>query len=565
MAKGRKTVNIGIKFPSKSETNKQLDELLASVSKLSGGIKIKLDDKELSKSFSGIDNILKDLQSTLSKLSPDAFKEINKETQEATAQQIKYQKVLGKSLNIGDGSKGFSELQSRANEIRSTVDELAKINFNTTKNGALKDATITYTDNMGKVVTETMKWKTVATETEGVMKRIFTTTNIGVSDNVQKLGQIQAKLESTKSLLQNRLDTSKNNGFVDESVINGLQQRLNSINTNTAEKEINDLKNAITNLSSSDSQIVRVQNKILSMENTLTSLKTKYGGLVGNSDTKSQLSQYETQLSSLKNILSDLTNGKTIDGSKLSSEINKGSDATRKLSNGVKDSGEALKLATKDAQSFGGAFKQMMTKVGLASVSYMIFNELRKNVRSGIEAVKEMDSAITTLKITMNGMTDTGLKSMVKQSQELATNLSSTTSKVLEAVKTFANASETIDSIMAKTSSAIILSNLTGLDTKTTVNTIQSATKQFDALSDGSEKSAMKVTDSMTAISKSLGLDFSEGVKQMSESISILGSLSQQLGGDLDSTLALISGGMEKLRINGSEMATSLKTIKFVA
>lgn len=563
MAKERKSVNIGIKFPSKNEANKQLTDLLDQVSKLNKGFKLELDTTNVNKTLKEFSALLDRVHEQLVKFDTngDIFKNTNRDTEEAIKQQTKYQKVLGKSLNIGDGSKGFGELQARAKEIRNTVDELAKISFNTSKNGALKDASITYVDNMGKVVTETMKWKTVATDTEGVMKRVFTTTNVAVSDNVQQMAKLAEQVVNTKNKLQGKINIAKNNDFIDVSVIDDLQSKLNSISTITPKNEIKELETVINNLSSSDKSVVRVQSAISRMENSLTALKTKYGSLVGDSSSINQLEQYERELSNLRNILNELTNGKTFSGEKLSSEINKGTDAGKRLANSVKDSSEALKLATKDATTFTSAFKSMMTKVGLASASYMILNKLKQSLRDGIEAVKEMDSAITTLRITMDGMTKSSLNSMVLQSQQLATNLSSTTTKVLEAVKTFANASETIDSIMAKTSSAIILSNLTGLDTQTTVDTIQSATQQFEELSDGSEKSAMKVTDSMVAISRALGMDFSKGIREMSESIGILGSLSQQLGGDLDQTLALIAGGMGKLRLSGTEIATSMKTI----
>lgn len=519
-----KSVKLQIKLPSQAELTKQLNELIGKTKDTK--IPLDIDTKAFTKSVG----------------------EMSKELQKLKTQ-------LG-NFNILENINNTSGIEKAKKEVSSLQAELSKLsNYkildqgSTKINGNMTSEFVKIQDSLGNIITLT-------SNAQGIIEKTV--------EPIEKQRQAYEKLENRISQMQSKLNNSssfRNFANIDTSVVDALQSKLNSINTNTSEKEIKELESAIKNLESSNSQVVKLQSTITKMGIALDGMKGKYGNLVGDSSSKAQLDAYNKSIQTMNSLLKEVLSGKNIDKNVLKTAFDNGTIASKNLNTAVKNSSSALKLAQKDAVTFSTALSSAFTKVGLFSVAYTAINKLKTEIRQGIEAVKDMDSAITTLKITMDGMTNTGLQSMVKQSQELATTLSSTTSKVLEAVTTFANAGETVQSIMNKTGSAIILSNLTGLDTSTTVDTIQSATRQFDELADGTEESAMKITDSMVAISKSLGVDFSKGISEMSDSISILGSLSSQLGGDLDDTLALISAGMEKMRVSGSEMATSLKTI----
>ncbi|MGL5765675.1 MAG: phage tail tape measure protein, partial [Sarcina sp.] len=360
-------------------------------------------------------------------------------------------------------------------------------------------------------------------------------------------------VESAIDQLKKKMTNFRINNLLDEKTMSNAQKQLNSINANTPVKEIKRIKEAFKDLSQAENNIVRLQNHLnkLNLEkNKMNSSGTK------SNDEVVYLKELENQIKITEAAMKKARSGSPVDSKKITSDTSKSTHALKQLRQEAQ-----LTNAEMNKGTFGSAFGQMAQLVGIFNVAYMGMNMLRNSFREGFEAVKQMDSAMTTLSITMEGMTSEGLQEMATRSQEMATALYSTSNTVMEAVKTFANAGETVDSIFEKTSSAVILSNLTGLDIQTTVDTIQSAVKQFDALADGSAESSMKVADSMVAISKSLGLDFSKGVKEMSESISIIGSLSQQLGMDIDQTLAIVASGMEKMRVSGSEFATSLKTI----
>ena len=159
-------------------------------------------------------------------------------------------------------------------------------------------------------------------------------------------------------------------------------------------------------------------------------------------------------------------------------------------------------------QQTGGAltalnqsFQNLARYVTGAMIVRRFFTELRE----GVSAVQELNSAMVTLRMTMVEFSERDITRLVDKSIELSKTLKTNVSDVLEAVKTVANAGESMESIMNKSKAALIISNLSGTSVGDSVNMIQSATRQFDDLKDASEASTMAVADSMIAISKSLG------------------------------------------------------------
>ena len=78
-------------------------------------------------------------------------------------------------------------------------------------------------------------------------------------------------------------------------VLTNLQTKLNSINTNTPEKEFNELRNAINNLSSSDSGIVRLQNSITKLQERIANIRKNKIDIVDSSEI-SEIKQAENEI-----------------------------------------------------------------------------------------------------------------------------------------------------------------------------------------------------------------------------------------------------------------------------
>ena len=146
----------------------------------------------------------------------------------------------------------------------------------------------------------------------------------------------QLSLNNLKEQLASKINIASNNNLIDDATITKLKNQLNSITTDSSTKEINELKNAINNLSSSDSGIVRVQQAIVKLEEKISSIKNNKIDLINSSDL-SELRTAESELEKLKGMLNSLKSGEVINGRAISNQINIANNSVRTLSNSFAD------------------------------------------------------------------------------------------------------------------------------------------------------------------------------------------------------------------------------------
>ena len=156
-------------------------------------------------------NVVKNISKELNKLKL-TLNNINGNSFDSTAIKINKTKASMKELN--------SELTRMSNKNLSSTSIIAD------KNG----------------LSEINKYKDgIAQTTSEVIKNGQVTKQV-VSENI-------SQLENLRSQLQNKLLTAKNNSFIDSSVINKLQAKLDNLNTNSSVKKVKELQTAINNLS----------------------------------------------------------------------------------------------------------------------------------------------------------------------------------------------------------------------------------------------------------------------------------------------------------------------------
>lgn len=551
-----KSVKVNIKFPSKTEAQKQLNTALEG---LNSSLKINLDTKSFTSSIATMSKELNKLKTQLDKFG--VIEHIIK-TDDVVKAKKEFEdlgKIAANSLNIGNGSKGFSELQARANEIKNTVSELSKINYNLDADGNLKKAVITYKDNVGNVVTETMEWRKLLDEINKQYINVFETTNISVGDNVEKINKANEAMEKLKANMQSKLNIASDNNLISPSVIADLQTKLDSINTDTPEREINELKTAITNLSKTDSGIVRLQNAISSMESNIASAKSKYGTLIKSEDIAKPIEE----VNKLKTALNDLQNGKSIDGNKISSMINAGNTSIRQMTTEAKNASSALKLTQKDAMSIGDAIKTSLQKFGIFTSAAMATRQLITAIKEGITYIKYLNDAYTDLSITMD-VTLGQFTDMTTQVHSIAKAMGANAENVMDIVKVYANASTTIDEVMQKIAPSVALSNVARMDGGEVTKTIQATLNVFKMLEDGSqdvEAATERIGNVLVSVSRNMKYDFADGTRQLVSAIQDAGSVAEVSGVSLERYAAMVGAVVEATGKQGTEVATSFKFI----
>ena len=190
---------------------------------------------------------------------------------------------------------------------------------------------------------------------------------------------------------------------------------------------------------------------------------------------------------------------------------------------------KSLKLSARDAglmgKTVGDSFADMGKKfASWITVSGGVMLAIRQ-VREGFRFVGELDDALTNINYTMNVSTSQ-LKEIGKQSIEMAKDLNTSATNVLEAVATYANANETAQSILNKARPTIMLSNVTGMNTSETTDLLQGAVEQFDLAAD----EVLHVSDVFEKVSQGMNYSFSKGIKEISEGIQVSGSVAKDAG-----------------------------------
>lgn len=390
--------------------------------------------------------------------------------------------------------------------------------------------------------------------------------NIGAElNNSTAIKQVQ-KMEKVITDYQTKLNDFKTryskanidySGF--ETVFNNFKNGIGTVND--LKLAFNQLENAakmgvqsLKSQSSSLDPITQALNNMRDMPTMLKSLETNMAGLQNKSAlTGISVDDLTSRYMKLKTEM-DASGGKVplADGSwakeyqKLMSDV---VSATKRVT------AEQSK-AEKSTNSLFASFKKNFSFLSYwTSTTYIMMTAIRK-IKEMVGNVHELDDALTNIAYTMD-VTESQLKQIGEASLQAAKDLNTSVSKVLDAVKTYANATETAESIIEKSKPTIMMSNVTGMDTSQTVDILQGVMEQFDL----AENQLMHISDVMQTVSMSMPYDFAKGVKELSEGIKASGSTAKDAGYDLENYTALLGTLSAKTRQSGGELGRSMRTM----
>ena len=197
----------------------------------------------------------------------------------------------------------------------------------------------------------------------------------------------------------------------------------------------------------------------------------------------------------------------------------------QQLEQGIYRIGNAAAQAGKLGLSGFDKLKQGMQKFSYWTSSTFMVMKAVQEIREAVSFAKEMDSALTNINYTMD-VTKSQLTDIGNSSIQMAKDLKTSTSDVLSAVKTYANATETADSILNKAKPTIMMSNVSGMDTEQTVDILQGTMEQFDL----TEEQLMHISDVMQTVSANMPYDFAKGLRELSEGVQASGSVAKDAG-----------------------------------
>ena len=436
------------------------------------------------------------------------------------------------------------------NDISSQIDKLAS----KLKNGLNLDGLTKSAYSSAQVFNQELNTlsETIGRLHEKSDLKITTANGLQEAKEVNKALEEQYKLQQqinvSKEKMQTSLTSLTSNKFIDTSVISSLQSKLNSINTDTPEKEIKELENAIKNLESSEPKIVRLQNAITKFESNLSNVKSKMneGSLLSSDKTDISIKNYENSLNSLKSTMDKLKNGSSINGAKISSEINN-------ITNSSKDLNSTLQQGSTHVETFGSKMKNAFSNMGIYLSAYQGIRMTINAIKDGVQTVTDIDTKMRDLKRVADDTSADDLNQFPEIANKTAISLGQTTENVIEATTTWKQLGYSFrDSSEELSKWSMVLSNVGDISAKESANDLVSVLKAFKL----EAEDVGTVVDSLNEAGNKFSIttgDLAEGLRTGGAALAITNN-------DLYQSEALITTGVEVLR-DPDTVSNGLKTI----
>ena len=455
------------------------------------------------------------------------------------------------NLNGGNFKSVVNDITKELNKLKSTLNNVNGNTFDNTTSGInkTKDAVKDLNSELTRMSSKNLSSTSIIADKNGLSEINKYKDGIAqTTSEVIKNGQVTkqviteniSQFNNLKNQLQNKLLTAKSNNLIDSTVIDKLQAKLNSLNTNSSVIKVKELQTAINNLGSNDSGIVRLQQSIIRLEERIKKIKDNKLNIM-TSNELSELRQAESQLEKLRTTLSSLKSGEVINGKAISNQINIANNSVRTLENSMRE------LNTVGG-SLSNTFKNIFSYALGGSGIYLALNSMREAINTTIS----LDDSLRDLK-RVTDLTSSEYEKFMKVANQTAIALGTTTSGAIDAVTRFSQLGYSFDEASNSLSKyALILSNVADMSATDASSAIVSVLKGFQL---GTED-VSRIVDVINESGNKFALDSSslaEGLRIGAANLSIAGN-------DLEEASAMIIAGTEILQDSGT-VSNGLKTI----
>lgn len=459
-------------------------------------------------------------------------------TKNAAREASQYFKELLKDENalvaVSEKFNKANELNSFTVNVKRASGEVETLRYALENIGSVSDPFYVF-KNVGAVLNES-----------GTVKQMQQMEKV-ITDYQTKLDTLKTKYSKT-SLDYSGFETVFNNFKNGIGTVNDLKLAFNQLE--------NSAKTGMQSLKSQKSSLDPIQQAINNIRDMPTMLKNLETNMAGVQD---KTVMAGVSISDLSSRYMKLKADMDAAGGKVPLDSTWVKEYQRLMSDVV----SSTKRVTAEQAKMGNQGTSLFSslKGGLSFLSYWtsanyIFMTVIRNIKQIARNVHELDSAMTNISYTMD-VTNSQLMNIGKSSLQMSKDLHTSAENVLGAVKLYANAKETADSILAKAQPAIMLSNVTGFSGEESAKYLQTIMNQFDLTQDD----LMDISDTIQGISQSMAHDFSDGIVQINEGISTSGEVARAAGMDLSEYASIIGLLVEKTGLGGSQLGNSLKTI----
>lgn len=221
-----------------------------------------------------------------------------------------------------------------------------------------------------------------------------------------------------------------------------------------------------------------------------------------------------------------------------------------KINGEVKAYNGEMKLANENTKSFWGRMSNLANKFGAwLSVTQIIMYAVRA-VRSMINTVKELDSALTQISI-VTGATGKELEKFANQAVKVAKSVGSSTKQIIASAETYARLGYSLQD-------SLILSDITNQYSNVAATTIDDATSSLTSIMKGYNYTATEMESVVDKLVK-VGQEYAVSASELGVALQSGGATLEAGGNTLEESIALIAAGNAAVQ-DASKVGNALKT-----
>lgn len=248
----------------------------------------------------------------------------------------------------------------------------------------------------------------------------------------------------------------------------------------------------------------------------------------------------QAQLDKISQKYATMKVGIDVDTSKLNSALS----GLKGLKVGFDDTSTS---AEKTSQSIGDIF----TKVSKFGGVTLVINELRQSLMDGVDAVRELDVAVTEYK-KVSDLTDEGMKQYIEDAREMGLEVGRTATEAMQAAATFKKMGYSDqDSLqLAKISSMFQNVADTAITAGESASFVNSQMKAFSMTTENAEHIISAVNE--------VANNFALGTNDLAQALQISASGIAVLGNSFEDTIGMITAGLEVMPGQAAKIGRSI-------
>lgn len=196
-----------------------------------------------------------------------------------------------------------------------------------------------------------------------------------------------------------------------------------------------------------------------------------------------------------------------------------------------------------------------------------ILHNMKSYFQDAIQYTMDLDDAYTDVAISMD-VTRQEFNEWTKTARTIAQANGQTTTSLMEMVKIYATAGESIEAVQDKLAGTAMIQNITQWDAEQTTSAVNSILNQYKLL----EKEINGVTgnvsnaitylgDNLIGISNALEIDNVKGIQEMVSAIDTSGSIVESAGGTMEWYMGITGALGEAMNATGAEVGNAMKMI----